>query len=128
MNIPLRIKATDRTPMLEYNPKELTFSMVGVSVPDDAKSFYAPILSWVEGYVKNGITDQLTININLDYFSIQSASILLKILKLFDILPNVVVNWYFDDPDTEEIGFDLADMLRMKFNLIQKNPENYNEN
>lgn len=128
MNIPLRIKATDRTPMLEYNPKELTFSMVGVSVPDDAKSFYAPILSWVEGYVKNNITDQLTININLDYFSIQSASILLKIFKLFDTLPNVVVNWYFDDPDTEEIGLDLADMLRMKFNLIQKNPENYNEN
>lgn len=128
MNIPLRIKATDRTPMLEYNPKELTFSMVGVSVPDDAKSFYDPILSWVEGYVKNDITDQLTININLDYFSIQSASILLKIFKLFDTLPNVVVNWYFDDPDTEEIGFDLADMLRMKFNLIQKNSENHNEN
>lgn len=128
MNIPIRIKATERTPLLEYIPKDLTFNMIGVSVPDDAKSFYAPVLSWIEDYIKNKITEQLIINIDLDYFSIQSASILLKILKLFDTLPNVVVNWYYDDTDTEEIGQDLAGMLKMKFNHILKNPENYNDN
>lgn len=128
MNIPIKIKATERTPLMEYIPKELTFNMVGVSIPDDAKSFYAPTLSWIESYIKNDIKDELTINIDLDYFSIQSASILLKILRLFDTLPNVVVNWYYDDPDTEEIGRDLDSMVNMKFNHILKNPENYNNN
>jgi len=86
MNVPIRIKATERTPLMEYLPKELTFNMIGVSVPDDAKSFYAPVLTWIESYIKNNTTEKLTINIDLDYFSIQSASILLKILKLFDTL------------------------------------------
>lgn len=125
-NLPLKIKATERTPSLEYDPKGPTFNMIGISVPDDAKSFYAPILEWVQGYVKEDIKTPLTINIDLDYFSIQSASVLLKIIKYFDILPNVTLNWYFDDKDTEEIGHDLASMVRMKFNHINKNPEYYN--
>lgn len=127
-NLPLKIKATERTPLFEYNPKEYTFHMVGVSVPDNAKEFYKPILDWVEGYSKTNITEQVTINIDLDYFSIQSASVLLKILKFFDKLPNVVLNWIFDDKDTEEIGYDLAFMLKMKINHINKNIDNYNEN
>lgn len=126
-NLPLKIKATERTPSLEYDPKGPTFNMIGISVPDDAKSFYAPILQWVEKYVREGVSDPMVINIDLDYFSIQSASVLLKIIKYFDTLPNVTLNWYFDDKDTEEIGHDLASMVKMKFNHINKNPENYND-
>lgn len=119
MDIPLRIKATERTPLLEYLPKEGVFNMVGVSVPDNAKDFYDPILKWVDEYVKEKPNKDLLININLDYFSIQSASLLLRILKLFDKLENVRVNWYFDDSDTEEIGWDLAGMVKMEFNYIK---------
>lgn len=119
MDIPLRIKATERTPLLEYLPKEGVFNMIGVSVPDNAKDFYDPILKWVDEYVKERPNKNLLININLDYFSIQSASLLLRILKLFDKLNNVKVNWYFDDADTEEIGRDLAGMVKMEFNYIK---------
>lgn len=119
MDIPLRIKATERTPLLEYLPKEGVFNMIGVSVPDNAKDFYDPILKWVDEYVKEKPNKDLLININLDYFSIQSASLLLRILKLFDKLNNVKVNWYFDDADTEEIGRDLAGMVKMEFNYIK---------
>jgi hypothetical protein len=126
-NLPLKIKATERTPSLEYDPKGPTFNMIGISVPDDAKSFYAPILQWVEKYSKEGVTNPMIINIDLDYFSIQSASALLKIIKYFDILPNVTLNWYFDDKDTEEIGQDLASMVKMKFNHINKNPDYYKD-
>jgi hypothetical protein len=126
-NLPLKIKATERTPSLEYDPKGPTFNMTGISVPDDAKSFYAPILQWVEKYVREGVSDPMVINIDLDYFSIQSASALLKIIKYFDILPNVTLNWYFDDKDTEEIGQDLASMVKMKFNHINKNPDYYKD-
>lgn len=130
-NLPLRIKATERTPSLEYDPKGPTFNMIGVSVPDDAKSFYAPILQWIEKYVEKyeerENKEPLVISIDLDYFSIQSASILLKIIKHFDKLPNVTLNWHFDDKDTEEIGYDLASMVKMRFNHINKNPEYYND-
>jgi hypothetical protein len=35
--------------------------MTGISVPDDAKSFYAPILQWVEKYVREGVSDPMVI-------------------------------------------------------------------
>lgn len=126
-NLPLKIKATERTPLLEYNPKDKTFNVIGVSIPDDAKMFYGPILLWVDSYTKTANQQGITINVDLDYFSIQSSLILLRILKKFESLPETTINWYFDDNDTEEIANDFSTMINIKFNLINKNTENNKE-
>jgi len=123
----IKVRATERTPLLEYIPKEMTFNMKGVSIPENAKEFYDPILLWIENFVSTDNTNPLIINIDLDYFSIQSASILLRIIKLFDKLPDVTVNWFYEDTDIEEIGHDLSSMVKMKFNHINKNPDYYNK-
>jgi len=120
-DLPLKIKATEKTPLLEYNPKDRTFSVIGVSVPEDAKMFYDPILLWVSTYVKSNREGGLTININLEYFSTKSSLILLKILKQFETIPNVSVNWYYDDSESKEIGDDFSTMVNLIFNLIGKN-------
>ena len=119
-NIGLKIKATDRTPFFEYKPKEGIFNMIGVSVPDDAMKFYEPILKWVTGYIGLNKSEPITVNIDLEYFSIQSSKALLKILKDFSTLPNVTINWYYDDPDIEEVGQDLSFIVGIDFNLIDK--------
>lgn len=124
----LRIKATEKTPLMMFDPSGPSFTMIGISVPDNAKEFYDPVLLWVEEYVSNkkeeSITYKysslLTVNIDLDYFSIQSASMILKMIKQFDILKNIVLNWYFDDEDTKEIGQNFSSMVNMKFNYIEK--------
>jgi len=120
-DLPLKIKATEKTPLLEYNPKDRTFSVIGVSVPEDTKMFYDPILLWVSGYVKSNREGGLTININLDYFSTKTSLILLRILKQFEVVPNVSVNWYYDDSEGREIGDDFSTMVHLNFNLIDKN-------
>jgi hypothetical protein len=126
-DLPLKIKATEKTPLLEYNPIERTFSVIGVSVPEDAKMFYDPILLWVSGYVKSNTNGGMTININLDYFSTKSSLILLKMLKKFEVLPNILINWYYDDSESKEIGDDFSTMVNLTFNLIDKNPDIYKE-
>lgn len=119
-NIGLKIKSTDRTPLLEYVPRECVFNMIGVSVPEDASKFYEPILKWIDGYVSLNTSDPITVNFDLDYFSIQSSKIILNIIKKFSKLPNVTVNWYYDDADIKEIGEDLSYIANIKFNLIEK--------
>ena len=94
--------------------------MVGVSVPEDANKFFEPILKWIDGYIRTNNTKPITVNFDLDYFSIQSSKIILKILKQFSSLPNVTVNWYYDDVDNKEIGEDFSYMVNTKFNLIEK--------
>lgn len=119
-NIGLKIKATERTPLLEYIPRDNVFNMIGVSVPEDANKFFEPILKWIDGYIRTNNTKPITVNFDLDYFSIQSSKIILKILKQFSSLPNVTVNWYYDDVDNKEIGEDFSYMVNTKFNLIEK--------
>ena len=119
-NIGLKIKATDRTPLLEYIPRDCVFNMIGVSVPEDASKFYEPILKWIDGYVSLNTTDPITVNFDLDYFSIQSSKIILNIIRKFSKLPNVTVNWYYDDADNKEIGEDFSYIANIQFNLIEK--------
>ena len=120
-SLTIRVTPTDKTPLLEFLPRDMIFNMIGVSIPDDAKTFYTPILEWIEEFTNENIEEPIVINIDLDYFSIQSASILLKMIKIFSVLPKVTVNWFYDDPDTEEIGRDLAYMVTITFNFINKN-------
>jgi len=119
-DIGLKIKATDRTPLLEYKPREGVFNMIGVSVPDDANKFYEPIINWIIGYVELNKAEPITVNIELDYFSIKSSKNIVRILKEFSTLPNVTVNWYYDDPDIKEVGQDLSYIVNVNFNLIEK--------
>jgi len=123
-NNPLKVNQTDKTPLLSYDPKGRIFTMSGVSIPDNARLFYEPIMKWVEGYVKSEQSkDGITINVHLDYFNIASSAILLKILKEFEkIGDRVVINWFYDDEDDDmkEIGDDLQWMVKVQFNVIKK--------
>lgn len=122
-NLPLKVNQTDKTPLLSYDPKNRIFIMSGVSVPNNTREFYEPIIKWVEGYILSDFAKGgITINVSLDYFGIQSSVILLRILKEFDkIKDKVVVNWMHDadDADMKEIGDDLKMMLEVEFNVIE---------
>lgn len=122
-NLPLKVNQTDKTPLLSYDPKNRIFTMSGVSVPNNTREFYEPVVRWVEGYILSDFAKGgITINVSLDYFSIQSSVILLKILREFDkIKDKVIVNWIYevDDDDMREIGDDLKAMLGLELNVIE---------
>jgi len=120
-NIPLSVKATEKTPLLDYNPKSGVFYMVGVSTSKETKEFYDPIIKWVEGYVIYE-SKKININIQLDWFNTPTSVILLKILKEFEKMSDLVtVNWYYTkgDDDMKEIGDDLDSIINIKINVIE---------
>lgn len=120
-NIPLKIKATDKTPQFEYSPKSGIFSIVGVSIPERPEIYYVPIIKWVQEYVMQQNKDSyLIIKLDLDYFSTQSLMYLVKILKPFQPFNNIIINWYYEDEDLLECGQELATMIKIPFNFICK--------
>jgi len=119
-NIPLRVKATDKTPSFEYIPKQGTFNIKGVSIPVDAKAFYNPIFDWLSGFVEvQDPNSYLIINISLDYFSPSSIMHLIKIFKKLEKFDNASINWYYEDDELLEAGTELSTILHIKFNMIK---------
>ena len=49
----LSIEATDKTPSIHFDPANGHFEIKGKSIPNDAEAFYAPVLEWMEAYIKS---------------------------------------------------------------------------
>ena len=113
----LDITSTKKTPSIFYSNDVLNIS--GVSIPDDAKEFYDVFSSWIDNYI---ITEpkKLSINIDLNYFSTKSISILFKILKRLEFIPSIEINWSYNDDEIEECGRELSSILKIDFNLVKK--------
>jgi hypothetical protein len=118
------VKATEKTPSFEYNPKSGTFHVIGISVPADSKAFYQPIIDWVEGFcLVQAPNSYFIINIDLGYFSPSSIVKLIVILKKLAKFENSCVNWIYEDEELLEAGEELSTMINMQFNLIRKNAQ-----
>ena len=119
LNMPIRVKPTEKTPSFEYSPRQGMFHIKGRSVPENSKDFYAPIIEWADKFCNSASIDSyLIINIDLEYFSATSLMYLIKVLRLFEKFKNASINWYYDSPEIKEAGEELSDLVKIKINLI----------
>jgi len=76
----------------------------GESYLEDAFSFYQPIIDWVETFCKNN-ESVLNVNLRFSYFNTSSSKAILSLLKKLKTLQDdgfgVVVNWYYEESDTD---------------------------
>lgn len=120
---PLKIDATDKTPQVSFDPANGIFEISGKSIPQDAESFYAPVLAWIEEYVQ-GSPSKTRFVLNLEYFNISSSKrilfILYKLNELVDASKDVSVTWHYidSDDDMKEVGHDFAFMVRVPFEFV----------
>lgn len=120
---PLQIQATDKTPRVSFDPANGIFEISGKSIPQDAETFYAPVLEWVEEYVHSSPVKTRFV-LNLEYFNISSSKrilfILYKLNELVDSSKDVSVTWYYTDTDEDmkEVGHDFAFMVRVPFEFV----------
>jgi SiaC family regulatory phosphoprotein len=131
----LYIPPTSITPEVNFSPKENLFVIRGTSAPEDVRALYYPVIEWtkiliddiLEGELAQfSATSPLNLQIDLDYFNSSSAKFLFDIFTELKRLPEagipVNVDWFFDheDADQKEAGEDIANLVEMKFNFVQK--------
>jgi hypothetical protein len=118
----LKLNSTSKTPEIDLNPSSGVFNITGISVPEDSISFYEPILSWLEDYLRNP-AKSTTVTVKLAYVNTSSLQTLYDLLSKIDKIDksqsNVKVNWFHlrEDEDMKDVGEDLQEALNLKFDF-----------
>jgi hypothetical protein len=129
------VQATDITPEIMFSPKDNLFIIRGTSAPEDVRALYYPVIEWIKLFIDDIIEGDVTqftqasplkMQADLDYFNSSSAKFLYDIfseLKRLSVagIP-VSVDWLYDrdDTDQKEAGADIALLVEMEFNFIEK--------
>lgn len=102
------IEKNEFTPFVNFNSETKLMELEGRCIPEDAHSFFVPLIQWISNLFENGNIDrneEYKLEINCDYYNSASAKMLVYLFdKVAEIQKggyNFTVNWYceMDDPD-----------------------------
>ena len=101
--VPLILKAGDDSPEIILDAEKNIFSFSGRSIPENAVTFFKPVLEWMTDYSTkpNKTTD---IVFNFEYFNTASAKQIAKLMVLFEKLSakhKVLIKWKYQKEDIE---------------------------
>ena len=117
---PLFIEPTKSTPKVNFDPGKGVFQIYGRSLPEDVKTFYNPVIEWLQKYLENP-NPTTVLDFELEYFNTASSKIILEIIKLLKVPASkgidVQVSWrhHEDDEDNLEVGQDYASIVNIPF-------------
>lgn len=119
----LTIKATDDTPEVSFDASG-TMVLSGRSLPEDAASFYNPLLQWLSDYGKLGLTNPVVFDMKLEYFNTASSKMLLDLFNELETVAksgaDTLVRWYYPegDDDMQEAGEEYAELVEIRFEML----------
>src|SRR5688500_7450036 len=103
----IRILRSDVYPDIILDKENGIFEIKGISLPENGKEFYKPVIDFLEEYAlnPNSVTHFV---FNLRYFNISSSKmflfILYKLKEISDSGKTVLITWCYDDEDIHEAG------------------------
>ncbi|HEX2920779.1 MAG TPA: DUF1987 domain-containing protein [Bacteroidales bacterium] len=129
----LHIKSTSHTPEIILSPADYTYSICGMSSPEDVRAIYYPVIDWFKRFsdeIRKGtivftLTNPLKLKVNLEYFNSSSAKFLFDIFyemkKMRTSGIPVIVEWHYQEGDLEmmEAGKDMSSYAEIDFTYIE---------
>lgn len=124
---PLRIRATEDTPEIYFDPEEEIFEISNVSLPENAIEFYAPILDWLKKYKQNP-NPTTVFNFNIEYLNTASSKQIFELIFLIDKInedSDITIRWHYDviDDDMRSLGVRFTHLVKVKFELVEYEKE-----
>jgi hypothetical protein len=112
----IKIAGTEDTPAIVLDKASNTFEISGRSLPEDAASFYGPVLKWLEEY-GSAANPSTEFHFKLEYFNTASSKIILDVLSKLEDVANAKVIWYHydDDEDMQEAGQEFSELVEVPF-------------
>jgi hypothetical protein len=120
----ISIESTTSKPEIILDPVSGVCHIAGISMPEDVKVIYKPVLEWLDNFGKSSF-ENMEFNFKLSYFNTASAKIILDILLKLDGLTKlgkkVTINWHYKEADTDmlEAVEDYEDMISLPINKIK---------
>ena len=112
----LDIKGTEDTPNIMFDKGKGVFEMSGRSLPEDAATFFKPVLDWLEAY-KGQANATTEFAVKLEYFNTASSKLLLDILTKVETIDGAKIVWFHfeDDEDMKEAGEEFSELVELPF-------------
>lgn len=98
----------------------------GRSLPEDAKSFYKPIMDWIEKYASSNLLNTRIV-FQFEYINSSSSKMILELLDLIkQVFANdkeelLYIEWRYldDDDDMLEAGEDFEERVGISFKYLK---------
>lgn len=117
----INLKSTEDTPQVEYLDGENILRIWGRSLPEDAWSFYEPVIEWASVYSPKSASTALVIELFLEYFNSSSGRYILELLSTLEKkgANNVKVIWRAekDDDLMLEKGEEFSSLVDLPFEI-----------
>lgn len=120
----IEVQKTVSTPHMIIDEENNYLRLSGESFPENIVNFYAPLTSWLEGYLATDFPS-FTFDCHLVYFNSSTSKLLMNILGAMNDAAargkKVVVNWHSSKENDviiecgEEFG---EDFTAMEFNIL----------
>jgi hypothetical protein len=120
---PLRIPATNDCPDVILDKEMNCFEIKGISLPENQKEFFNPIVDWMKDYVKEP-NDETVLTFKMEYINSASQKrihdIILISKEIHDKSIPIYVDWYYhsDDEGMKEEGETLAELVKIPFRFF----------
>ncbi|MEW5846928.1 MAG: DUF1987 domain-containing protein [Bacteroidota bacterium] len=121
----LNLEPTLTTPKVIFDRDSGVFLIQGKSLPEDVKSFYTPLITWLDSYSKNP-NPRTNFEFDFEYYNTASSKMILillnKLRELYKKGNEVEVTWRYPqhDAELEEAGEELAELISIPFKLVPK--------
>jgi hypothetical protein len=125
----LHIAREKSSPEVSLDSETKVHYIGGESYPENTKSFYTPIIEWIEEFLSSLEDGEETVfNFEMIYFNSSSSKVLMDIFYILDDAvaddnKSVVINWIYDERNdsAEEYGEEFSeDLQNVTFNLVVK--------
>ena len=81
----LHIPQTSSTLGVDFNPDSGVLRIDGESYPENAFNFFAPIIDWLQDYLRESEPEvEITMDLDIIYFNSSSSKVLMNIFDMLD--------------------------------------------
>jgi hypothetical protein len=127
------IAPTEDSPSIIFDTTTHHFVVSGSSRPENAKTFYTPVMDWLTTYLEsrnlpkqnNDEESKLIFTFRLEYFNSATAKCIVDILFILKRFVEqgffIKIEWFCDqrDEDMLEMGNEFAEAVGLKLDYIQ---------
>ncbi|NPA68305.1 MAG: DUF1987 domain-containing protein [Chlorobi bacterium] len=121
------IQAQDDTPEILLDPEKGELKFKGKSIPENAVSFYKPVIDWLHAY-KEEPADHTKVSFKFDYYNTATDRQLVKILLILEEISknnDVELDWYYNTGDISMLndGKKFKELIDLNIQIIEMTDE-----
>jgi hypothetical protein len=125
---PLIIVGNNEIPTIILDQEKNLFEITGQSIPEEAISFYTPVIEWFEEYAKHP-NEKTILKVQLEYCNSSSSKAVVDVLEVLEEMKkageDIEIHWVYmeDDDDLLDMGKEFMSIIEVPFQFIPVTPE-----